>query len=151
MSGRLIILPKKSWHPGKRENIEKVLRDERLAAEETAAARHRAREIVQEGVVETLARKRSVFCTPGYYRRMPGHITGNVWRYVAFDHGCCQPGTIHDVRYTIESFAAVGRRAIAKTCTLRTTWMGNKAGTIRRFCQHDAVKHRERGGMLGGT
>ncbi|CAN0111787.1 unnamed protein product [Ectocarpus sp. 6 AP-2014] len=59
MSGRLIILPKKSWHPGKRENIEKVLRDERLAAEEAAAARERAREITQEGIVETLTKKRS--------------------------------------------------------------------------------------------
>lgn len=58
MSGRLIILPKKSWHPGKRENIEKVLRDERLAAEEAAAARERAREIAQEGIVETLSKKR---------------------------------------------------------------------------------------------
>lgn len=61
MSGRLIILPKKSWHPGKRENIEKVLRDERLAAEEEAAARERAREIAQEGIVETLTKKRYVF------------------------------------------------------------------------------------------
>eukprot|EP00904_Undaria_pinnatifida_P005913 jgi/Undpi1/2451/HiC_scaffold_13.g05831.m1 len=58
MSGRLIILPKKSWHPGKRENIEKVLRDERLAKEEAAAARERAREIAQEGIVETLSKKR---------------------------------------------------------------------------------------------
>lgn len=54
----MIILPKKSWHPGKRENIEKVLRDERLAAEEAAAARERAREIAQEGIVETLSKKR---------------------------------------------------------------------------------------------
>lgn len=61
MSGRLIILPKKSWHPGKRENIEKVLRDERLAAEEAAAARERAREIAQEGIVETLTKKRYFF------------------------------------------------------------------------------------------
>lgn len=61
MSGRLIILPKKSWHPGKRENIEKVLRDERLAEEEAAAARERAREIAQEGIVETLTKKRYVF------------------------------------------------------------------------------------------
>lgn len=59
MSGRLIILPKKSWHVGKRENIEKVLRDERLAEEEAAAARERAREIAQEGIVEKLTKKRS--------------------------------------------------------------------------------------------
>lgn len=58
MSGRLIILPKKSWHVGKRENIEKVLRDERLAEEEAAAAQERAREIAQERVVETLRTKR---------------------------------------------------------------------------------------------
>lgn len=57
----MIILPKKSWHPGKRENIEKVLRDERLAAEEAAAARERAREIAQEGIVETLTKKSYVF------------------------------------------------------------------------------------------
>lgn len=57
MSGRLIILPKKSWHPGKRENIEKVLRDERLAAEHAAVAHERAREIAQEGIVETLTKR----------------------------------------------------------------------------------------------
>ena len=56
MSGRLIILPKKSWHVGKRENIEKVLRDERIAGEEAAAAKERSREITQEDIVEKLKR-----------------------------------------------------------------------------------------------
>lgn len=72
MSGRLIILPKKSWHPGKRENIERVLRDERLAAEEAAAARERAREIAQEGIVETLTKKRSGYLYP--QRRAIGRL-----------------------------------------------------------------------------
>lgn len=60
MSGRLIILPKKSWHPGKRENIEKVLRDERLASEEAAQAQERARELTQESIIETLSKKRYI-------------------------------------------------------------------------------------------
>ena len=33
MSGRLIILPKKSYNPWKPENVERVLRDERLERE----------------------------------------------------------------------------------------------------------------------
>ena len=36
MSGRLIILPKKSYNPWKPENIERVLRDERLERERQA-------------------------------------------------------------------------------------------------------------------
>lgn len=68
MSGRLIILPKKSWHPGKRENIEKVLRDERLASEEAAQARERAREVTQESIVETLSKKRYSTAAPAAAR-----------------------------------------------------------------------------------
>ncbi|CAM9664315.1 unnamed protein product [Discosporangium mesarthrocarpum] len=60
MSGRLIILPHKSWHVGKRENIEKVKRDERLAAEEEDVARQRAREVHQEKNVEVLREKRYI-------------------------------------------------------------------------------------------
>lgn len=77
MSGRLIILPKKSWHPGKRENIEKVLRDERLAAEEAAAARERAREIAQEGIVETLTKKRYFYCYKAVEYNQPLIRCGN--------------------------------------------------------------------------
>ncbi|KAG5188035.1 hypothetical protein JKP88DRAFT_306193 [Tribonema minus] len=58
MSGRLIILPKKSWHVWRRDNLERVKRDERLAAEAQEEADEKAQRADQEIRVETLKRKR---------------------------------------------------------------------------------------------
>jgi hypothetical protein len=43
MSGRLIILPHKSWNVWNRDNIEKVQRDERLHEEEQQRLREKSR------------------------------------------------------------------------------------------------------------
>jgi hypothetical protein len=60
MSGRLIILPKKSWHVWRRDNIERVKRDERLAAEAEEALEQKQRDIEQELRIETLKKRRQL-------------------------------------------------------------------------------------------
>ena len=51
MSGRLIILSKKSWHPWRQDNQERVLRDERLHRE--AQAEEAAKQLwVVDGLID---------------------------------------------------------------------------------------------------
>ena len=54
MSGRLVILPKKSWNVWNQDNREKVKRDERLAREHQEALDKAEKERVQEHNVEQL-------------------------------------------------------------------------------------------------
>ena len=58
MSGRLIILPKKSYNPWKPENVERVLRDERLERERQAQLEEADRKKQSEDRVELLKKKR---------------------------------------------------------------------------------------------
>eukprot|EP00607_Mallomonas_marina_P005810 CAMPEP_0182438894 /NCGR_PEP_ID=MMETSP1167-20130531/86087_1 /TAXON_ID=2988 /ORGANISM="Mallomonas Sp, Strain CCMP3275" /LENGTH=167 /DNA_ID=CAMNT_0024632437 /DNA_START=89 /DNA_END=589 /DNA_ORIENTATION=- len=57
MSGRLIILPKKSWHVWNRENVEKVKRDERIDREEKSKKEIEARSAYQESTLTTLQKR----------------------------------------------------------------------------------------------
>lgn len=59
MSGRLIILPHKSWNVWNRDNREKVARDERLHKEEEAANEKERRQKFQEHQFEVLSRLQS--------------------------------------------------------------------------------------------
>lgn len=54
MSGRLVILPHKSWNVWNRDNREKVARDERLFQEAQSALIAKEREILQEQQLELL-------------------------------------------------------------------------------------------------
>jgi hypothetical protein len=58
MSGRLIILPKKSYNPWKPENVERVLRDERLERERRAQLEEADRKKQSEDRVELLKDKK---------------------------------------------------------------------------------------------
>lgn len=55
--GGLRILPHKSWHVWRRENIERVLRDERLQAEQQQKAEQKRRGVEQERRAEALERQ----------------------------------------------------------------------------------------------
>ena len=57
--GGLIILPKKSWNPWKRENVERVTRDERLDAERRDREASEQRRVDQEVRVEALRERRA--------------------------------------------------------------------------------------------
>jgi len=57
MSGRLVILPKKSWHVWNRENVEKVKRDERLDREKKEKEETRARQLLQEQQLSILQKQ----------------------------------------------------------------------------------------------
>jgi hypothetical protein len=57
MSGRLVILPHKSWHVWNKDNREKVLRDERLHREEEERRATANRQLVQEQTNELLLRQ----------------------------------------------------------------------------------------------
>lgn len=54
MSGRLVILPHKSWNVWNQDNVEKVLRDERIRDEKNAEEAHRRRRGTQQQVFEAL-------------------------------------------------------------------------------------------------
>jgi len=54
MSGRLVILPKKSWNVWNRDNREKVLRDERLEREKEEAERNGERDRLHEQTLAAL-------------------------------------------------------------------------------------------------
>ena len=58
MSGRLIILPKKSYNPWKPENVERVLRDERLERERQAQLEDADRKKQSEDRVELLKKRK---------------------------------------------------------------------------------------------
>ena len=58
MSGRLIILPKKSYNPWKPENVERVLRDERLERERQAQLEESDRKKQSEDRVELLKQRK---------------------------------------------------------------------------------------------
>ena len=57
MSGRLIILPHKTWHVWNREAIAKVRNDERDHAEKTEASAEKQRELDGEARIELLRRR----------------------------------------------------------------------------------------------
>jgi hypothetical protein len=54
MSGRLIILPHKSWNVWNRDNAEKVLRDERLHREQLEQQQKQQRKVHQETLLSKL-------------------------------------------------------------------------------------------------
>jgi hypothetical protein len=54
MSGKLKILPKKRWNVWNQDNVEKVLRDERLHKEEVEAAKEKSRNVQSEHIMELL-------------------------------------------------------------------------------------------------
>ncbi|GAB5035816.1 Hypothetical protein NocV09_03000280 [Nannochloropsis oceanica] len=58
MSGRLIILPKKSWHVWNQDNREKVLRDERLHREEQDERAEQQRTVDREHRLDVLRRRK---------------------------------------------------------------------------------------------
>jgi hypothetical protein len=64
MSGRLVILPHKSWNVWNRENRERVQRDERLHREELETQANKEKALVQEQNLETLLRKRGLNTEP---------------------------------------------------------------------------------------
>ncbi|CAM9472652.1 unnamed protein product [Chrysoparadoxa australica] len=66
MSGRLIILPHKTWHVWKKENIERVKKDERLAREAEEAEGEKQRAVDQERRLNELKHKE------GKRKRHPG-------------------------------------------------------------------------------
>lgn len=54
MSGKLKILPHKRWNVWNRDNVEKVLRDERVAGEAAEAKAGRERGLISEAVYARL-------------------------------------------------------------------------------------------------
>jgi hypothetical protein len=85
MSGRLIILPKKTWHVWRRDNIERVKRDERLAAEAEEALEQKQRDIEQELRLETLKKRQHLSSSSSSAQQ--AKLTGKN-KYVFFQSIC---------------------------------------------------------------
>jgi hypothetical protein len=80
MSGRLIILPHKSWHVWNRDNVEKVKRDERLHKEEQERKAERQRwvgsfKMVVHGLMRTGCR--GTMSHAGLYTRVSAIMQGD--------------------------------------------------------------------------